>query len=234
MKFKQFTVASCFSSYMLPHVLFLEELEARKKAVMSCCLAWNISLFPNAEQDEHIERIWKMVEADNQEAPPPGLEQGFKQDLRMLVAQKQELFPWTHTNIPKADLIGAGFDDVLRIATGTGTTEEIEILAWPNPTGLPLIIEHLRGIQSDTATQVGLLEQASRTPGAFSDIEATQMTTAYCVQRADLVGYQRILTVWRDTQPAASVKRVIGHWLGVLAEIEADTKAVLNILVSCR
>jgi hypothetical protein len=144
MKFKQFTVASCFSSFMLPHVLFVEELEARKKAVMSCCLAWNISLFPDAEQEDHIERIWKMVEADNQEAPPPGLEQGFKQDLRMLVAQKQDLFPWTHTNIPKADLIGAGVHDVLRIATGTGTTEEIEILAWPNPTGLPLIIEHLR------------------------------------------------------------------------------------------
>lgn len=80
-----------------------------------------------------------------------------------------------------------------------------------------------------------MLEQASRTPGAFTDIEATQMTTAYCVQRADLMGYpQRILTVWRDTQPAASVKRVIGHWLGVLAEIEADTKTVLNVLVSCR
>jgi len=27
--------------------------------------------------------------------------------------------------------------------------------------------------------------------------------------------------VWRDTQLAASFKRVIGHWLGVLAEIEA-------------
>jgi hypothetical protein len=207
----------------------VEELEARKKTTMSCCLAWNISLFPDAGHEDHIDRIWKMVEADNREAPPPGLEHGFKQDLRMLVAQKQELFPWTHTNIPKADLIGAGVHDVLRIATGTGTTEEIEILAWPNPTGLPLIIEHLRGIQSDTAAQVELLEQASRTPGAFTDIEATQMTTAYCVQRADLVGYQRILTVWRDAQPAASVKRVIGHWLGVLADTEADTKAVLNI-----
>lgn len=163
MKFKQFTVASCFSSFMLPHVLFVEELEARKKAVMSCCLAWNISLFPGDEQEDHIERIWQMVAADNQEAPPPGLEQGFKQDLRMLVAQKQELFPWTHTNIPKADLIGAGVHDVLMIATGTGTAEEIEILAWPNPTGLPLIIEHLRSIQSNTAAQVGLLEQASRT-----------------------------------------------------------------------
>lgn len=201
---------------------------------MSCCLAWNISLFPDIEQEDHIERIWKMVEADNRSAPPPGLEQGFKQDLRMQIAQKLELFPWTHTNIPEANLIGAGVHDVLRIATGTGTAEEIEILAWPNPTGLPLIIEHLRGIQSDTAAQVGLLGQASRIPGSFTDIEATQMTTAYCVQRADLVGYQRILTVWRDTQPAASVKRVIGHWLGALAEIEADTKAVLNILVGCR
>ncbi|CUI02984.1 hypothetical protein [Massilia antarctica] len=59
----------------------------------------------------------------------------------------------------------------------------------------------LRIIQSDTAAQVGLLEQASRAPGAFTDIEATQMTTAYCVQPA---------------------------------EFEADTEAVLNILVSCR
>ena len=60
------------------------------------------------------------------------------------------------------------------------------------------------------------------------------MTIAYCVQRADLVGYQRILTVWRGAQPAASVKRVIDHWLGVQADIEADTKAVLNMLASCR
>jgi hypothetical protein len=61
--------------------------------------------------------------------------------------------------------------DVLMIATGTGTAEEIEILAWPNPTGLPLIVEHLRSIQSNTAGQVSLLEQARRTPGAFTDLE---------------------------------------------------------------
>jgi hypothetical protein len=212
----------------------LDELKARKKAVVSCCLAWNISLFPDAEQEDHIDRTWKMIEADNREAPPPGLEHGFKQDLRILIEQKQELFPWKHTNIPKADLIGAGFHDVLRIATGTAMTEEIEILAWPNPTGLPLIIVHLRGIQSDTAAQTGLLTQARRVPVLFTDIEATQMTTAYCIQRSDLVGYRRILTVWRDTQPAASVKPVIEHWLPMLADIEADTKAVLNILVSCR
>jgi hypothetical protein len=43
MKFKQFTVASYFFSFMLPHVLFLEELEARKEAIMNCCLVWNIA-----------------------------------------------------------------------------------------------------------------------------------------------------------------------------------------------
>lgn len=235
LQFKQFTVASCFSSFMLPHVLFVREFEERKKAAMSCCLGWNISLFPEAaEREEHIERVWKMVAADNQDSPPPGLEQGFKQDLRMLVAQKHDLFPWVHTNIPKAELIGNSGHDILNIATGNSGAEEIKVITCPDPLGLPLIIDFLRGIQQDTGDQVGLLERARLIRGSISDIETTQMTTSYCVQRADLIGYHRILTAWRDTQPASSVKRVIGHWLGVLDEIEADTKAVLNILVSCR
>lgn len=48
------------------------------------------------------------------------------------------------------------------------------------------------------ASKIGR-ERPSTATGAFTDIEATQMTMAYCVQRADLVGYQRILTVMRDT-----------------------------------
>lgn len=55
----------------------------------------------------------------------------------------------------------------------------------------------------------------------------------YGVQRADLVSYHRMLTVWHDSQPAPSVRRVINHWKGVVDEIEADTKVVLNILASC-
>ena len=79
---------------MLPHILFVRDFEERQKAAMSCCLGWNISLFPHAVLREHqIDMVWKMVEADNQESPPPGLEQGFKQDLRTLVAQKHDLFP---------------------------------------------------------------------------------------------------------------------------------------------
>jgi hypothetical protein len=61
---KQFNVASCFSSFLLPHVLFVEDLELRMKGTMGCCVAC-----------------------------PALLVQGFKQDLRMLVAQKHDLFP---------------------------------------------------------------------------------------------------------------------------------------------
>lgn len=45
----------------------------------------------------------------------------------------------------------------------------------------------------------------------ITDVESTQMTTSYCLQRADLIGYHRILTVWRDTQSAPSVRRVQVH-----------------------
>jgi hypothetical protein len=73
------------------------------------------------------------------------------------------------------------------------------------------------------------MHQARRTPSVLSDIKMTRMATAYCVQRADLIGYHRMLTVWRDTQPAPSVKRVIRRWLGVLDEIEESSKAVPGI-----
>ncbi|MBA3875112.1 MAG: hypothetical protein H0X30_38800 [Anaerolineae bacterium] len=232
---KQPTTATCFSSFMLPHVLFVRSFEERQKAAMSCCLGWNISLFPNAlQRKQQIDRVWDRVEADNQEPAPPGLEQGFKQDLRMLTTQKQDLFPWLNTNIPRAELSQSDTHDILSIKTGHSGIEEIRLVTHPDPLGLPLIIEVLRGIQRDTAKQVELVERVMRGHGVFGDIETTQMTTAYCVQRADLIGYHRMLTVWRDTQPAPSLKRVIGHWLQILHEIEGNTKAVLGLLVSCR
>lgn len=215
---------------MLPHILFVRDFEERKKAVLSCCLGWNISLFPAAAQRElQIDMVWKMVEADNQESPLPGFEQGFKQDLRMLVAQKRDLFPWLMKKIPRAELNRSDTWDVLSIETGQGA-ETIQLVTDPDPMGLPHIIEELRRIHRDTEEQVELIQQARCTPGALNDIMTTQIATAYCVQRADLIGYHRMLTVWRDIQPAPSVKRVIGHWLGVLDEIEMHTKTVLGVL----
>lgn len=203
--------------------------------MMSCCLGWNISLFPGIEErEEHIDRIWRMAAADTKGSHAPGLEESFKQDLRVLVNLKADLFPWLLTNIPKADLIHSDTREFLNIATGTSGAAEIQVVWCPDPIGLPLVIDFLKRIQRDTAEQVELLAHERMTVGALSDIDATKMTTAYCAQRADLIGYSHILRVWRDTQPAPSVKRVIGHWMGMLDEIERDTRTILNILGSCR
>ncbi len=55
--------------------------------------------------------------------------------------------------------------------------------------------------------------------------------TAYCAQRADLIGYHRMLKVWQEAQPDPLIKRGIGQWLGVVDEIEAHTKAVLGTII---
>lgn len=228
---KQHTTASCFSTFMLPYVLFEDDLKARQKVVAVCCLSWNLSLFPDAAQrEEQIKMIWKMFEDDNEEPPPPGLEQGFKEELRMLVAKKQDLFPWLTRNIPKADLSRKGTRDVLTVETAEGV-EKIKVVTHPDPMGLPLIIDVLREIQKNTKKQVPLMERAMGTQGVFNDIEKAKIITTYCVQRADLLSYHRIFNVWRETQPAPRVKQVIGHWLEVLNEIEANTKKVLKALV---
>lgn len=220
---------------MLPYVLFVPDFAARKKAVMTCCLGWNISLFPGAsERDSHIERIWRMVVADSKGAHAYGLEHGFKQDLYMLAELKADLFPWLLTNLPQADLIQNDGNDILNVAIGSGVAEDIEIAWCPDPIGLPLVIDALKGIQRDTATQVELLARKKLGKGVLTDIDSTKMTTMYCMRRADLIGYRRVLTVWRKTQRAPTVKRVIGHWLDVLDEIERDTCTVLDILVRCR
>ena len=230
MKRKRYTIGNCFTTFMLPHILFVEDFQVRKKSVMICCLAWNISLFPLGEQRlEQINIVWKMVEADNQQPPPPGLEQGFKQELEMLIAQKRDLFPWIKANIPMAELSQKNRLDVLRFKTD-GVVEEVELVTRLDAAGLPHIIQALSTIQDDTAAQVELMHQLSKAGRVFSDIETTHMATAYCVQRADLIGYHKMLTVWRDTQPAPSVKRVIEHWLDVLNEIELNSKKLLAIL----
>jgi hypothetical protein len=227
---KRYTAVSCFVTYLLPHLLFVPDFGERKRVTQVCCLAWNISLSDDAGQRERqLDMVWKMVEADNWEAPPPGLKDGFKQDLRTLIDQKRDLFPWLMSTIPKADLIQKKGRDVLAIEAA-GRTEDIELVIYPDPRGLPAIIEALRTMQRDTAEQVQLVRQARRTPGALSKDMTAHMGIAYCVQRADLIGYDRMLTVWRDAQPEPAVKRVIDHWLHVLAEIEANSKAVLAVL----
>src|ERR1035441_6118035 len=77
------TTASCFATYTLPHVLFVDDFEERRRIAMICCLAWNISLFPDARQrEEHIEMTWNMGVNDNRPLPPlGGMEHGWKSEM---------------------------------------------------------------------------------------------------------------------------------------------------------
>ncbi len=225
------TTASCFATYILPHVLFVDDFEERRRIAMICCLAWNISLFPEARQREkHIQMVWNMGLNDNPEPPPVGMEHGWKSEMRMLAAKKHDLFPRLIRRIPKAELVQQQPHDVLSVRTDDGS-DEIALVTHPRVEGLPYIIPALRRMREDTEKQVETLQRIAQTPGVLKKVVEPRMGTAYCAQRADLIGYHRMLTVWQEAQPDPLIKRGIGLWLGVIDEIEAHTKAVLRLII---
>ena len=66
------STASCFATYLLPHVLFVADPEERGRIAGACCLAWNIALFPDArERERHIERTLDLILDDGAVPPPP-------------------------------------------------------------------------------------------------------------------------------------------------------------------
>ena len=228
---KTHTTAACFATYTLPHVLFVDGFEERRRIAMICCLAWNISLFPDARQrEEHIEMVWNMSLNDNPLPPPDGMEHGWKEDMRMLIEKKHDLFPRLMRRIPKAELVQQQPHDVLRIKTDDGS-DKIPLVTHPRVEGLPHIISALHRMREDTEKQVETLQRIAQMPGGLKDVVEPRMATAYCAQRADLIGYHRMLTAWREAMPDPLVKNGIGQWLVVLDEIEAHTKAALGIII---
>ena len=149
----------------------------------------------------------------------------------MLVETKRDLFPWHFDNVTKADLKCTPGMDVLRVATGR-TVESID-LAW-NPTlaALPVITKVLVQAHTYTKAQRSTLEQAAATPRLIEQAVSPDMATAYCVQRADLRGYHRMLTTWREETSLPEMKAGIDRFLQAVNEIEEDSKAVLEILVA--
>jgi len=227
---KHTSTATCFATYMLPHVLFVDRFEERRRVAMVCCLAWNISLFPDArEREAHIQKTWNMTLEDNPLPPPDGLEHGWKEDVRMLIEKKHDLFPRLLCRIPRADLVQQQPHDVLNVETDDGG-ETIPLVTHPRVEGLPLIIPVLRRMHEDTEKQLETLQRVAQIPDGLRTIIEPQMATAYCVQRADLIGYHRMLSVWREEQSDPLVRNGIGQWLSVIDTIESHTKQTLIIM----
>ena len=84
----------------------------------------------------------------------------------------------------------------------------------------------------DTQAQRHTLEEARATPGLVEQVATPDMVTAYCAQRADLRGYHRMLTAWREEASLPEMKAGIDRFLRAVNEAEADSKAVLEILVA--
>jgi hypothetical protein len=225
------TTASCFATYLLPHVLFVASFEERERIAKVCSLAWNIGLFPDAgDRERRIENMLALF-FDGEEAPPPGVRQGYGEELRMLADLKRDLFPWQLAKVVNAGLEPGTGPDTLVVDAG-GAVERIELALNPSIMALPRITKVLVGMHRDTKAQRGTLEEAQRTPGLLGQVVGRDMLTAYCVQQADLRGYHRMLTTWSEASPAPEMKAGIGRFLLAVDEIEDDTKAVLGILAA--
>ena len=227
------STASCFTTYLLPHVLFVADFEERQRIARVCCLAWNIGLFPDAvDRERHIEQVLDLILADAADAQaPPGFRQGFKDELHLLVELKRDLFPWQPDTVTQAELERTPRGDVLSVDDGEAV-ERIDLARSPAVAGLSLITKVLVQMHRDTQVQRRTLEQARMTPGLVEQVVTGDMLTAYCAQRADLRGYHCMLTTWREASFRPDMTVVVDRPLAVIREVEDDTKAVLGILAA--
>lgn len=229
---KRHTTASCFATYLLPHVLFVADFEERQRIAKVCCLAWNIGLFPDAaERERQTGQVLDVILTDPADTAPPGFRDGFADELRMLVEIKRDLFPWRFENVMDAELKQTPRADILVVDNGKGV-ERINLARRPTIAGLPIITKALVQMHGDTQAQRHTLEQARATPGLIEQVVTPDMVTQYCAQRADLRGYHRMLTTWREETSMPEMKAGIDRFLQAANEIEEDSKAVLEILVA--
>lgn len=229
---KRHTTASCFATYLLPHVLFVADFEERQRIAKVCCLAWNIGLFPDAaERERQAGQVLDVILADAADTAPPGFRSGFADELRMLVAIKRDLFPWRFENVMEVELRQTPRVDVLVVDNGKAV-ERIDLSRSPPIAGLPIITKALVQMHRDTQAQRHTLEQARATPGLIEQVVTADMVTLYCAQRADLRGYHRMLTTWREETSLPEMKAGINRFLQAVNEIEEDSKVVLEILVA--
>ena len=172
-----------------------------------------------------------MILADAADTAPPSFRGDFADELRMLVAIKRDLFPWRFENVMEVELKQTPRADVLVVDSGK-IVEHIDLARRPMIAGLPVITKALVQMHRDTQAQRHTLEQARATPGLIEQMVTADMVTLYCAQRADLRGYHRMLTTWREETSMPEMKAGIDWFLQAADEIEEDSRAVLEILVA--
>ncbi len=180
---------------------------------------------------DHIENTLALFFDGEAAPPPPSVRQGYGEELHMLADLKRDLFPWRFENVMAADLKQTPRGDVLVVDNGKAV-ERIDLSRRPSIAGLPIITKALVQMHWDTQAQRRTLEQACATPGLVEQVATPDMVTAYCAQRADLRGYHRMLTAWREETSLPEMKVGIDRFLQAVNEIEDDSKAVLEILVA--
>lgn len=228
---KPYTTASCFATYLLPHILFMPGFAERQQVVRICCLAWNIALFPDARtRNQHLKATLRLLLDDPKNPAPPHVRKGFGDEVRMLVGIKRDLFPWVSDTITDADLKQTPGVDVLSVSTVT-RVERIDLPCNPPLAALPSVSKVLAQAHTATKAQRATLEEAARTPGLIAQAVGWDMVAAYCAQRADLRGYHKMLTTWSEASGDPELVTAVEPFLAAVSEIEANTKAVLAILV---
>ncbi len=189
-------------------------------------------LFPDAaERARHVGSTLALFFDGKEAPPPPGARQGYGEELHMLADLKRDLFPWRFENVMEARLERTPRGDVLVVDNGKAV-ERISLSKPPPIEGLPIITKALVQMHRDMQAQRQTLEEASATPGLVEHVATPDMVTLYCAQRADLRGYHRMLTAWREETDMPEMKAGIDRFIQAVNEIENDSKAVLDILVA--
>lgn len=220
----------CFVAFALPHFLFVEDVEVRQKSMLSCSLAWNISLFPDHRaREEQIDRVWSMIKAEGIGPPPEGFEPLFKSDIRRLIEQKMDLFPQLLCQIPSPVLVNQGRYDVLTV-TINDKEEKHEFPIFPGIEGMPLVLQELMTMQRDTVAQVDNIRKLMSFSHSVVDDNVMPLIITYSVQRAEMGGYHRMFSYWRNTlsNPLGSQGIALGFQL--INDINANAKTILSLL----
>lgn len=227
----QLTPAACFRTFVLSQLLWTGKFEHRSKAAQLCLYGWDIALLPDASaRERQIDRLWETCEPLSAKDLSPDFVRGFKQQMRALVALKRELLPTVRTLIMNANLeaVDAGTDR-LAVTTDGGSVEYFSLSWRPDPAGTPSFGQRLNRLHQDTDDLADWLFDRLRQRRL--SLEDAQEVAVLCgVRRVELAGYRELFAHWQGNHQGASIKRVTGHWLSMVDEIDSEIREILVAL----